>query len=217
MARFVTALSVLAAGLCITSPANAEAYDGPYIGLGLHFAWAPKFVDTQHADGSTGSSSATNHGVSFSGFLGYDRRLHNGHVIGLVGDYTLADAGARGPAFTQVATLRGRIGVLVDDTTLVYGTGGVAAIRGLAGHLGGFDYKLANWTPGWVVGAGVERRKMWHEHPIRIGVEALYYDFKSQRFSVPDRDAVLDARMFSVGVRLTFELDRSRGENTPMK
>ena len=87
----------------------------------------------------------------------------------------------------------------------------------LDGRLGGFEYHVSEIKEGFVWGGGIETRRMWGEHPVRLGLEALHYDFNTLTFDVPDRRASLDNSAWTLGARVSFELHRGGSAMQPMK
>lgn len=210
----VTTTALVAAA----AQAHAEGYSGPYIGAALVHGWAK--VDGQVHRLSTGfvqPFSETARGVAFGGFVGYDWKASPHAVFGIVSDIGVTKVGSRS-GVSVVGDLRGRLGYLVTPETLLYGTAGIAFLRqNLEGRLGGFQYSISEVKEGFVWGGGVETRRMWGEHPVRLGLELLSYDFNTLAFDVPDRRASLENSAWTLGARLSFELNRGPSVAHPMK
>ena len=214
--------STLAAAACVaalTVPASAEGYSGPYIGAAMIYGFG-------QVDGEVNRSSSAfrlefqekAEGFAYGAFVGYDWKAAPNVVIGIVGDVGATKVGAREKGLTFVGNLRGRLGYLMTPETLLYGTAGIGFMRQkLSGRLGGFEYNVSEIVEGFVWGGGIESRRMWGDHPVRLGLEALRYDFNTLSFDVPDRRVTLENSSWAVGARLSFELDRSAPAAPPMK
>jgi outer membrane immunogenic protein len=198
-----TALFACALG----SIAHAEGYSGPYIGIAAFYGVSNTDASVYRVSAATTTSATIKtEGVSLAGAAGYDWKVGHSGVVGVVSDIALTKPG---DSLSYVLTLRARAGVLVTPNTLLYATGGAAFLKSdLSGKLGGYEYSLKSWAPGWTVGAGLEQRVLWGAQPVRIGLEAAYLDFSARRFEVIDRQAKLDTSAWSIGTRLSFELNR---------
>jgi opacity protein-like surface antigen len=210
---------VLACALATTSlasPVRADGFSGPYIGITGHYGWSKVDAKVERISSPfTATATAREQGPSIGGIAGYDWKLSQSGVVGIASDFTAAKFGS---SVSYVSSFRGRVGHLVGNDTLLYATGGLALIKSdLSGHLGGFDYSLTGWVPGWAVGGGIEHRRIWGAHPVRIGAEIMYLDFNPRHFEVPDRRATLNYSGWTIGTRIAFELDRSTPQVQPMK
>jgi outer membrane immunogenic protein len=137
-------------------------------------------TDTINLSGATG------------GFhLGYNRQW-GVFVAGVEGDFDFSNSNqatyARfigGNGQTQINTnfgVRGRLGLTLAPSVLVYGTGGWAAAD--IDHtldFGGQTYTDGGIVSGWVYGGGVE---LMHSSNISFGVEALHYDFGKNSYNL---------------------------------
>jgi outer membrane immunogenic protein len=135
-------------------------------------------------------------------------------VYGLEGDVSFASG------IDYLASLRGRIGHLLNDDLLIYATAGVAFV--------GFDDKTVDFSPfggkknieipgdsevGFVIGGGVERKLTSN---ISVGLEGLYYLFDDAEFSKTWKygdwckkiDHEDDNDLFVVRARLSYSLNR---------
>lgn len=152
IAGIMAAASVMAA-----SPAFAETFDGPYVGVqaGLNHDRA------RGADTDIGEVNVRDSRDSFIGgaFAGYNYRLTPHVVIGAEGSFDIgADDALRSGAAVidpnHSFDLAARVGYLVTPETLLYVRGGYENMRarisdGTATGHDTFD--------GWSVGGGVER------------------------------------------------------------
>jgi len=88
---------------------------------------------------------------------------------------------------TWLATLRGRIGWLMDPDTMIYGTGGVAwgGIKdranpnGLGSTSAITNKSVSRTRTGWVAGGGIEHILGGAWSHWTLGIEALFVDFGS--------------------------------------
>jgi Outer membrane protein beta-barrel domain len=194
-----------AVALCAAGPAAAQGgYSGPYIGIAAYYGRAAIDATVVRPPDVVRGGTIEN-GFTGAGTLGYDWKF-NGLVVGVASDIAATKFGDNTGG---IATFRGRAGVLVTPATLLYATGGLAYLKNdLSGRLGGNPYSLTGWVPGWVVGGGVEQRYVWGTQPVRLGLEVDYVKINDRHISVPGRDATLETRSWSVGTRLSFELNR---------
>jgi outer membrane immunogenic protein len=125
--------------------APAFSWAGPYVGVLGGYGWAD-FNDTP---GTTGN------GWLAGGYLGYNWQM-DPYVFGLEVDGMWSgiggSAGANTDRLTYLTTVRGRLGVAVENW-LFYGTGGFAMAGGRTTNV--VSTASATHT-GWVIGAGVE-------------------------------------------------------------
>ncbi|MEZ5815840.1 MAG: outer membrane beta-barrel protein [Hyphomicrobiaceae bacterium] len=181
-------LGLVTASLMWTGAALADqCHSGPFNGfyLGASVGYAGLDAD-QHPLGDP-SLSSDDGSVIIGGHVGYNIQCGR-VVVGVEGDLSYLDLETRAtqPDQTQfitkvdaLGTLRGRLGIAVHDTTLVYATAGVAwADR--THHLiapnspgGYFEQSDSDWATGFVVGGGVEflRHERWS-----VRAEVLWAD-----------------------------------------
>ncbi|MFC4299431.1 outer membrane protein [Castellaniella hirudinis] len=209
----------LAAATCLPlafagAPAAAQSFEsGPYLGLSLgggqikdtvgsHPDW--RYEDPDEWD----SPDPLNHSFKQSGMIG---GLYGGYgwrmgqwLLGIEGDLSGSaikhTKSEHEPAtggdlhfkyrMPWLVTLRPRVGFLVSDSAMVYGTAGLA-IGKVKMSLNGYevdpddgsvfapDYSRSDTLKGWVVGAGFEyaMSRNWH-----LRGEYLHVRFKSQDF-----------------------------------
>ncbi len=232
------------------APAAAQSFEsGPYLGLGLGggqlkdtLQWGPdwRYEDPDDWDGVP---SPHTHTVKKSGMLGgvyggYNWRVGQ-WILGIEGDasgssikrtetiHSDVEDGFEGRfdykyRMPWLLTLRPRVGFVIGDSFMLYGTAGLAvakvkmSLKGeetdlLDGSRNALDYSQSDTMHGWVAGAGFEYAisESWH-----LRGEYLHADFKKAEydFSVSDADGTshltgqhrpkLD--MFRVGVSYQF-------------
>lgn len=144
-------------------PAAAPSWTGFYLGAQGGAAWG-RFAQTNQVSGvSLGYFDQS--GALAGGTTGYNWQQGN-FVAGLEGDLAWSNLIGQqvcGPArdhactteMRAFGTLRGRLGVLVMPSTLIYAAGGLAyadirATRDSGATVG------EDWRAGWTVGGGVE-------------------------------------------------------------
>lgn len=207
MKVFYRSLALIAA--LITSPAYAD-WTGCYVGGGVGYSMSSTAVD--YVD--SGVTLIGLDGVSSSGFdvapiVGCD--VQGGRVvIGGFADYAFfsdhdATATLFGTSIDLVSlqdqwTIGGRLGYLVNDSTLVYGLLGYsqADIEGIAGEF------IASTLDGYSVGGGLETE---------LGggfygrIEYRYTDFREESLTVGKGEHVeMDTDLHAVRASLTYKL-----------
>jgi outer membrane immunogenic protein len=174
----------------------ASTWAGPYLGLNAGAAFNhSEFTDVDFffflLPVGPGDKFWTNThaGLTAGGLAGYNLQFGN-LVIGAEADLNAisAKSSANIPSpipnvvassnVPWMATVRGRAGVTIDNSTLLYGAGGVAIARfsdswGIAGNPF-FTVSNNYQRTGWTAGGGVERMLSAHW---TARVEALYADF----------------------------------------
>jgi outer membrane immunogenic protein len=214
--------STFAAAACVAAaavPAASEGYSGPYIGAAFLYGLGQVDGEVNRISSAyTLSFQQKGQGFAFGTFAGYDWKAAPTVVVGLLGDIAVTKLGAREDDLTWVGSLRGRLGTLVTPETLLYGTAGIGFVtQKLSGRLGGYPYDVSEIKDGFVWGGGIESRRLWGEHPVRLGLEVLRYQFNAVTFEVPDRRASLENSSWTIGTRLAFELHRGEPAAQPMK
>lgn len=174
-----------AADLPTTVPASIPApvaprfnWTGFYVGGQIGWQWmddrttATTFAGVPAALGGLGGFAGFSPGISGDGFiggvhLGYNQQLQQ-IVVGIEGDFEGADVNGRSNLLNGSSvrsdlrwegSVRGRLGVLVQDNLLLYGTGGVAFgdIRHRYFNAAtGLGDSFNSTETGWTVGAGAE-------------------------------------------------------------
>jgi len=160
---FFAALASAAAALA--TPAQADTFDGPYIGVQAGWSraeTADSTIEAQPLDAETARDA-----LVIGGYAGYNHKLADSFVIGAEAGFSgTADDKLRAQSGGSAITvdprysfdLSARAGYLVDDRTLVYLRGGYANLR-VRTTLSGADETLraSDNLDGWLVGGGVER------------------------------------------------------------
>jgi len=171
----VAAATMLWSGAALADGCHYGAFNGLYIGasagyVGLDSEQQPLGVPTRSSDDG---------GATVGGHVGYNMQCGR-LVLGVEGDLSYVDLQSRSadPApglatytttVDMLATLRGRLGIAIHETTLLYATAGLAwADR--THHLvdplapgGLFEQSDSDWATGYVVGGGIEflRHDRW--------------------------------------------------------
>lgn len=203
------AAPAMAADLPVRMPTKAPTpaaaapinWTGFYLGVNVGYAWGrTTATDAPASNGVCWATCGTQWGPDVDGFTGglqagWNLQMHN-WVLGIEGDvgYLSLKGSAADPVnddrlFLQtrsglLATLRGRAGVLVSPTVLVYGTGGAIyadtrtnVFRSIT------NFSTNNADPwGWTAGGGLEARlsSAWSWK-----LEYLYYDLGKDRVEGP--------------------------------
>lgn len=210
--------SALAADLDVPPPDLRQAsfdWSGPYIGV---------FGAAVAVDGSfdgTCSCLATYTDIEHSG-IGYAGGILGGwnyqmdsFVFGVEGDWAFGGNVATNDeptidtdlSFNNIATVRARAGFAVDNT-LLYVTGGLAAVDMEFGGVITNHVDDSDWVYGWTVGGGLEHAFT----PNFSGrIEYLYVDLEDSDYNLVDGATTLDAtqsfddiHMVRVGLTYNF-------------
>ena len=156
--------SAMAGGdIAPVAPAPMDSWSGFYLGAQAGYIWGD--ADTSYNDGT---SSISQNVDGFAGGLygGYNWLLQNDFLIGLEGDINWAngsDSAENGTNEVKIdenweASLRLRVGKVIDDTWMPYITGGAAwtDLDVKYGPAGGALKSDSGTMTGWTLGAGVE-------------------------------------------------------------
>lgn len=178
MIKKSSAIAVAAASLLWSAAALADGcHSGPFNGLYIGASVGYAGLDAEQYPRNEPKLSDDDGSAIVGGHVGYN--VQCGRVVfGVEGDISYVDLSTNSvqPDLTSYtttldafATLRGRLGVVVHENTLLYATAGVAwADR--SHHLdapgapgGPFSQHDSDWATGWVVGGGVEflRHDRW--------------------------------------------------------
>jgi len=185
-------------------PVAAGNWAGPYAGISLgaalnhsSFTDVDQFFFLLPGGPNNNFWSNTRAGITVGGLLGYNWQSGN-LVYGIEGDLNWVDgkSSATIPSSVPViassnlhwmSTVRGRLGLTYNTSTLFYVTGGVAVARfsdswGDPQSGGAFMFSSGDYTrTGWTAGGGVEH--MFAPHWTGR-IEALYSDFGTQTSTV---------------------------------
>lgn len=156
--------ALAAAGLMAAAPAQAEPFNGPFVGV--QAGWNQNKIGTLEGDLGVVDVQRTKDSFTGGVFAGYDYKIGSNVVIGAEAGFNIAakdNLVGRGAVDTIVNPrhafdLSARAGYLVDDKSLIYVRGGYDNLRarttvaGLEGTLSSKDS-----YDGWLVGGGVER------------------------------------------------------------
>ena len=167
---------------------------GGYSGIeldGVQFGIGP-FPDKSSSDGAL-----------FGVGLGYNHDMGD-FVFGLDGDVSLLTNENRlemketvDADYDWFATARLRAGYDMDGT-LIYATGGIAA---LSGNFEADGDSVDETFIGWTAGGGIEHMM---SDSISIKAEALYADFGSENFSLAGDETKIDSDMIVVRAGISF-------------
>lgn len=136
--------------------------------------------------------------------LGYNWQTARNLVLGVEGSVTFPfDSDDLG--IDYLATIRGRLGYAFDST-LVYGTGGVAFATV-------DDERFDDTTTGWVAGLGVEHKL---RDNLSVGLEGLYYAFEDESDNVAIGSVEAERDFWTVQARITYHFG-NRHAADPLK
>jgi outer membrane immunogenic protein len=179
------------------------SWTGWYVGVHAGANW--QMADAEYAapfhTGSIGASLPGGNTVGFigGGQIGYNWQFAPTWVLGveatisgLTGkatakpEFTLTKGNGFSSEINWLATVRGRIGWLMDPDTMFYGTGGVAwgGVKNSA-NPNGFNNVFcctkseSTTRTGWVAGGGIEHMLGGAWSHWTLGVEVLYVDLGS--------------------------------------
>jgi outer membrane immunogenic protein len=182
----------------------ADSWSGLYVGVIGGYAAAPAHSDPTGILPGLGAYPVefTPDGGFVGGQIGYDHQFGNGLVLGIVGDGAWANL--KGSACAEVtaggcdgdprdsfaigkvnwlATVRGKLGIAVAPSALLYATGG-AAFAGTTSEDtfidGAHHIKADSTRNGWTIGAGAQYKVTRN---VSFGAEYLYADFGTKHVS----------------------------------
>lgn len=183
------------------APAKAVAveqantnWNGAYFGAHAGYGWARNGITDFTAydnTGDTGEYSDTAPAFSLDGFaggaqIGIDQRFGDviagvvldGSIGDIKGEFTGSSDYSAALQIDALASLRGRLGIAVDNA-LLYATGGLAWANVKADHndyYGDTTYSSSATESkfGWVAGAGLE---FYVTKNVTLGAEYLHYNF----------------------------------------
>jgi outer membrane immunogenic protein len=201
-------------------PANFD-WSGPYIGI---FGAAIAVDGTYDATCTAALPCATptytdieHSGIGYAGgaLIGWNYQIDS-FVMGVEGDWAFGGKVATNDepgidtdlSFNNIATLRARAGFALDNT-LLYFTGGLAAVDMEFGAVMSSSESDSKWVYGWTAGGGLEHAFSDH---LSGRIEYLYVGLDDADFSMTDAsDTTLDAtqsfddiHMVRVGLTYNF-------------
>ena len=174
MIKQLGTLALVAATMVWGGSAAADCHKGAFNGLYIGASVGYAGLDADHLPQGQSKLSSDDSGVIAGGHIGYNMQC--GRLVGGVeGDISYVDLESHATAadgtdfWTSIdwlATLRGRLGVAVHDSMLIYATAGVAwADRTHRVYDPNvlFGQSDSDTATGWVVGGGVEflRHDRW--------------------------------------------------------
>lgn len=176
----LTALATLAGFAAM--PAQAQEFDGPYIGV--QAGWNRAEVADATIEAQPVDAEVSRDALVLGGYVGYNHQINDRFVIGAEAGFSGAvddelRAQSDGSAITidprYSFDLSARAGYLVNDKTLVYARGGYANSR-VRTTLVTDDAttRVSDNLDGWLVGGGVERALT---NSVSARLEYRYTDF----------------------------------------
>lgn len=181
-----TSLAVLlSTSAAYADPSDKSPWNGGYVGV--HAGVGEGETDVNCVSGCIFpyETSFDTNGPFIGLQIGLNRQISDRLVVGIESDVSFSDISgdtffggkAASSSLDMFGTLRGRAGILVTPTTLVYATGGLA----WADWTNSFvpdstrnSFSDVEW--GWTVGGGVET---FLNDRLSVKVEYLYLDFGS--------------------------------------
>ncbi|MGE4431942.1 MAG: outer membrane protein [Sphingobium sp.] len=156
--------AMAAAALAFAAPAQAEPFNGPFIGA--QAGWNQNDIDRLDGDLGVVGVNRSKDSVVGGVFAGYDHKIGSSFVIGAEAGFNMGiddKMTRRGAIDTIVNPLHAfdvsaRAGYLVNDRSLIYVRGGYDNMRART-TVAGPDVALSSKDSydGWMVGGGVER------------------------------------------------------------
>ncbi len=162
-------------------------FSGPYIGAALGYA-NQRYKNTDPVDGASFKDSDAS--VTFGGYAGYNWQCDR-VLLGVETDFNYIDtspAATTGTTTTRSAldwygTLRGRAGIVIHDSLLLYATGGLAyanvddTFSDTDSPVGFFSQSNSKTKTGWTIGGGGE---LVHDSNWLIRAEGFFVDLGSE-------------------------------------
>jgi len=191
-------ITLAGAAALATSPAQADTFDGPYVGV--QTGWDRHEIGVEDIDEADASSDS----LFVGGFLGYNFKIAERVVLGAeAGISTAVDDSFGLTSATETLTfdprfsydLSARAGYLVNEKTLAYVRGGIAGTRLRISFDDGADpFSETGYVEGWQIGGGVEHALT---NKISARVEYRYSD-------LGEGDIEYDRHQALVGVSYNF-------------
>jgi outer membrane immunogenic protein len=192
MKSALSATCLAVAIVTATTGAQAQSWQGPYVGANLGYQWSAISANPTRPSGFNGGLQG-----------GYNWQSRE-FVFGVETDLQFSGADDRfapwkfsNPWF---GTLRGRAGFLLNNTTLFYATAGLAygELRAQSTVTGLSQSKV---HPGWTAGVGVE---MAITGNWSAKVEYLYVNLYDRAYSVTGASNGIDASILRMGLNYRF-------------
>jgi outer membrane immunogenic protein len=168
----------------IAVPAQADNFDGPYVGV--QAGWNRAEVADQTIDAKPIDAEVSRDSLVIGGYAGYNYKINDRFVIGAEAGFSGAvDDEVRAQSAGNSVTidprysfdLTARAGYLVNDKTLAYVRGGYANSRVRTTLVSdGGTARASDNLDGWLVGGGVERTLI---DKINARLEYRYTDFSN--------------------------------------
>jgi outer membrane immunogenic protein len=181
MKNVILPLALLATTAIAAAPAQAETFDGPYIGVAA--GWERNEV-ADSINGQSVAAEASRDALALGGYAGYNYKLTEKVVIGAEAGFTAtvddriqATSGGRDLVIDPRYSfdLGARAGYLVTDKALVYVRGGYANTRvRTARSTATTIVRDSDNLDGWQVGGGLEYAI---SEKVSARVEYRYSDF----------------------------------------
>jgi outer membrane immunogenic protein len=185
------------------APVAAPTWTGWYVGVHAGVNW--QMSKAEYGNSGEGTRVGSLPAGNTAGFIGGGQIGYNWQasplwvlgieatISGLTGEVTAQPEfnNTKGNGFsskiTWLATVRGRVGWLMDWDTMLYGTGGVAwghvensaNPNGFASNSGFTTKSNSTTRTGWVAGAGIEHMFGGAWQHWTLGLEVLYVDLGS--------------------------------------
>lgn len=168
-------------------------WTGPYLGInGAAIAVDGTFDGVCSCGSTYDDFEHSGIGWAWGGLVGFNYQLSS-IVLGLEGDWGMGGTVATNDepgidtdlSFNQIATFRARLG-MAHENTMVYLTGGAAAVEAEFGAVMASTENDRAWVYGWTVGGGVEHA---FTDNFRGRIEYLYIDLPDIDFSMTDSAA----------------------------
>lgn len=187
----ISAGLVINVAFAVADEVTAERWRGAYVGVHGGGGWGKSAVADgdgacDDVDGIVCATPYSTHGYSGGAQIGYNFHVADGIVAGVEADATFSDIGGdiffngKNVASTldYSGTIRGRIGVLVTPSALLYATGGAAI--GRFSHeiaIGALTMSDSQTFTGWTAGGGIET---FLTDRLTMKIEYLYTDYSRE-------------------------------------
>jgi opacity protein-like surface antigen len=201
---------------------EAPSWSGVYFGVGAGYGHNHSKNNYHDSEGTTSSTNESADGGLVSLIYGIDRQVGNRFVFGGFADFSISELN-RGDednhnalTINRAWAIGARAGVLVDDRTLVYATGGYTqahfANDGWWDIDGARDGRGGQTFGGYFVGGGLERRL---NDNFFLRGEVRYSDFSAEVTNSDSTGPIhyVDREVpsiFTAQAALVYKIDRSK-------